>query len=163
VSSISAASTTELADIVEIQRVLYRYAIAIDTRQLDLLDTCFTPDADLEMSIAGKYESPAAYKAKARDALAQLDATHHSMSAPLIEVDGDHATAHTYYHAQHARNALAPNALFMIGGWIDDELARVDGQWLITKRRGQAVWFDGNPAVLGLDVVPGANPDLRLP
>jgi hypothetical protein len=163
VSPAPSLSAAVLADIVEIQHVLYRYAIAIDTRQLDLLDTCFTPDADLQMSVAGAYASPAAYKAKAAEALARLDATHHSVSAPLIEVDGDRATAHSYYHAQHARNALAPRSLFMIAGWIDDELARIDGRWLITKRRGQAVWFDGNPAVLDLDVVPGANPDLRRP
>jgi hypothetical protein len=161
VASTRELTPTALADIVEIERVLYRYAIAIDTCELDLLDECFTHDADIQMSIAGAYASPEAYKAKARVALAELDATHHAMSSPLIEVDGDRATAHTYYHAQHARNALAPDSLFMVSGWIDDELARIDGRWLITKRRGQAVWFDGNPAVLGLDVTRGANPDLK--
>ena len=156
-----APSAAVLADIVAIQHVLYRYAIAIDTCQLDMLDDCFTADAELQMTVAGKYASPAAYKEKARVALAKLDATHHAVSSPLIEVDGDRATAHSYYHAQHVLNALAPNPFFMIGGWIDDELERRPEGWRITKRRGQAVWYDGNPAVLEMDVIPGANPDLK--
>ena len=144
-----------LADVYEIQQLLYRYATALDTRQLDLLDDCFTPDARLDMSVAGTH-SPAQYKAMAAEALAKLDATHHLIGNPAITVNGDTARAHSYYQAQHARNDLAPASLLLVAGWIDDELVRVDGRWRIVSRVGRAVWFDGNPAVLGLEALPGA-------
>jgi 3-phenylpropionate/cinnamic acid dioxygenase small subunit len=147
-----------LQDAYEIEQVIYRYAIAIDTCDWDLLDACFAPDAVIRMSVAGRYPSPAEYREKARATLATLDATHHVFSSVTVTVEGDRASARSYYQAQHARNDLAPDSLLMIGGWVEDEFARVGGRWLITSRKGTAVWFDGNPAVLTLDVVPGANP-----
>jgi ketosteroid isomerase-like protein len=147
-----------LQDAHEIEQVIYRYAVAIDTCDWDLLDGCFTPDAAIRMSVAGRYPSPADYREKAKATLATLDATHHVFSNVRVTVDGDHAAAHSYYQAQHARNELAPDPLLMIGGWVEDEFARIGGRWLITSRKGTAVWFDGNPAVLGLDVAAGANP-----
>jgi len=149
-----------LDDVHEIEQVIYAYAIAIDTRDWDLLDACFAPDAAIQMSVAGRYPSPAAYRDKARATLATLDATHHVFSSPRIVPDGEGARAHTYYQAQHARNDLAPDSLLMIGGWVEDRFARRDGRWVITARHGTAVWFDGNPHVLGLDVGRGANPAL---
>lgn len=139
-----------LQDVHEIEQVIYSYAIAIDTRDWDLLDSCFAPDAVLQMSVAGRYPSPAAYRDKAKVTLAELDATHHVFSAPRIVPDGEGARAHTYYQAQHVRNDLAPGSLLMIGGRVEDRFARRDGRWVITERHGTAVWFDGNPRVLGL-------------
>lgn len=147
---------SQLVDVHDIQQLLYRYAIAIDTRDLDVLDDIFTPDARLDMSVAGVL-TPAEYKAKAAVELDKLDATHHLIASPVVAVDGDTATAHTYYQAQHARNDLFPRPLLMVGGWIDDELVRTPGGWRICARTGRAVWFDGNPAVLGLDAEIGAN------
>jgi ketosteroid isomerase-like protein len=150
---------SQLADVQAIEQVLYRYAIAIDTCDLAALDEVFTPDAQLDMSVAGTL-TPAEYKAKSEVVLAGLDATHHLIASPVVTVDGDTATAHIYYQAQHARNDCPGGPLLLIGGWIDDQLVRSAHGWRITRRRGRAVWFDGNPAVLELDVVAGANPAL---
>ncbi len=35
---------------------------------------------------------------------------------------------------------------------------RREGSWLIAARTGNAVWWSGNPAVLGLEGVPNAFP-----
>jgi hypothetical protein len=157
-----ATSPDQLADIHAVEQLLYRYAIAIDTRDLDALDEIFTPDAHLDMSVAGSL-TPAQYKAKAAVELAKLDATHHLIASPVVTVDGDVASAHTYYQAQHARQGCPGGPLLMVGGWIDDELVRTPAGWRIRARRGRAVWFDGNPAVLGLDVEVGANTRLSPP
>jgi hypothetical protein len=148
-----------LADVRAIEQVLYRYAIAVDTGDLDAFDEIFTPDAALDMSVAGTL-TPAEYRARCESVLPGLDATHHLLAAPVVAVDADRATAHTYYQAQHARNGCPGGPLLLIGGWIDDELVRTDAGWRVARRRGRAVWFDGNPAVLDLDVVAGANPAL---
>ena len=149
---------TQLDDVHAIEQLLYRYAVAIDTQDVDALDDVFTPDARLDMSVAGTM-TPAEYRAKARRVLPGLDATHHLIASPIVEVadDGTTATAHCYYQAQHVRNGCPGGPLLMIGGWIDDELVRTPAGWRITHRKGRAVWFDGNPKVLDLDVAPGGH------
>lgn len=149
------------ADAYEIQQVVYRYAHALDSRDWEMFDGCFTPNASIEMSVAGAYPSPAAYREKAKVALAALDVTHHVFTNPRISVDGDRARGHFYYQAQHVRDALAPRSLLMIGGRVELDLIRVQGRWLIEGWRGRALWMDGNPGVLGLDLAPGAVPVTR--
>jgi 3-phenylpropionate/cinnamic acid dioxygenase small subunit len=143
------------ADVHEIEQVLYRYATALDTMQLDLFDDCFIPDARLYMSVMGAH-SPAEYKDMCATELAKLDATQHMIGNAAIAIDGDTARVRSYYQAQHARNDLAPDSLLLVGGWIDDEFVKVDGKWRIKVRRGRTVWFDGNPAVLGMPALPPA-------
>ena len=161
------AELQRLLDEQEIARVVHQYAAALDRRDWALLESCFTPDARLTMSVAGSYPSPAEYCRRAAAVLAKLDATHHVFTSLSIRVYGDRAFVHSYYTAQHARNALQPEALLLIGGWVDDEFVRAADGWRIAARNGTAVWFDGNPAVLGLPIRPGANPklarDLRRP
>lgn len=148
------SAMSRLDDVHAIEQLLYRYAVAIDTQDVDALDAIFTPDARLDMSVAGT-TTPAEYREKARRVLAGLDATHHLIASPIVEVDGDTATAHCYYQAQHVLNGCEGGPLLMVGGWIDDELVRTPEGWRIARRTGRAVWFDGNPAVLDLEVVPG--------
>jgi hypothetical protein len=122
--------------------------------QLDLFDEVFAPNARIQLE-AGLFEGPAAYRAKCLHVLPGLDATHHLMASPSIRVHGDRATAVTYYQAQHVKNDLAPEPFFLVAGYNQDELGRIDGRWYITKRTGTPVWLEGNPKVVGFDVAVG--------
>jgi len=141
-----------LRDVHEIAQVLYRYAVAVDTRELELFDHCFTADARIELQTVGVFDREG-YRHLCRENLPNLDATQHTIGNPSIHVTGDTAVSRCYFVAQHVRNAVAPHPCLVIGGWYDDEFARIDGKWLITSRRGTAAWADGNPAVLGLSAV----------
>lgn len=44
---------SQLADVHAIEQVLYRYAVAVDTYDLDAFDEIFTPDAQLDTSVTG--------------------------------------------------------------------------------------------------------------
>ncbi len=146
-------------DYLSIQNALALYVTAIDTRDLALFDLCFTPDAQIQLSGVGDGPmSPATYRQLSEAGLAALDATQHHLSLPLIEIDGDRAHARCYFMAQHVRNALAPSPFLMIGGWYTDDLIRTEQGWRITRRTGTALWFDGNPQVLGYDFPGGASP-----
>ena len=58
-----------------------------------------------------------------------------------------------------ASGDLAPNSFLLIGGWYTDDLVRTEDGWRIEKRIGTAVWYDGNPDVLGMGNFPmGAQP-----
>ena len=86
-------------------------------------------------------------------------ATQHHLGLPVIELVGDRAHARCYFMAQHVRNDLSPNPFLMIGGWYTDDLVRTEDGWRIEKRVGTAVWYEGNPDVLGMGDFPmGATP-----
>src|SRR5262249_4656617 len=94
----------------------------------------------------------------AEEGLGNLDATQHHLGLPLIRIDGDRAHARCYFMAQHVRNALAPNPFLLIGGWYTDDLVRTERGWRIGRRVGTALWYDGNPLVLGYEFPMGAVP-----
>lgn len=144
-----------LLDAHRIQQCLLKYPVALDSRDFDLLESLFTADARIDIPAAGVFD-PARYRAAAEAGLGRLDATQHFVGQALLRIEGDRASARSYLVAQHVVNALAPDGTLKIGAWYNDELRRVDGQWLIAARTGNAVWWEGNPAVLGLEGVPNA-------
>ena len=147
----------KLLDLHEIQQVLATYSIAIDTRRPELLDRCFEAGAQLDLDGVGALDLEN-YKGICRTVLPTLDATQHHLGVPAIRIEGDRAFSRCYFVAQHLRNALAPRPALLVGGWYDDELARVAAGWRIRLRRGSAVWYDGNPDVLGYAFPIGASP-----
>ena len=147
----------DAADIAAIHTALATYVIAIDSRDLALVNQCFAADGVIEIAFMGSF-TPAEYAAMATESLAAFDATHHHLSLPALRVEGDRAFARTYFTAQHTKSALAPHPHFILGGWYDDRLERRDGRWLIVHKQGTTVWADGNPEVMGGAFPPGAAP-----
>jgi hypothetical protein len=144
-----------LHDVHEIQQVLLKYPIALDTQCFGLFDEVFAADARIALGGMGTLDRDG-YRRVCADVLPTLDATQHHVGSPVLTIEGATARSRCYFVAQHARNDLQPGSLLVIGGWYDDELEKVGGRWLITARVGTPVWWDGNPAVLGRDGVPGA-------
>lgn len=146
-----------LLDYQDIQRALATYVVALDSRELALFRQCFTPNAKIMLAGMGDMTTES-YMKLAEEGLGRLDATQHHLGLPLIRLDGDRAYARCYFMAQHARNDLAPNGLLLIGGWYTDEIVRTGDGWRIAQRVGTALWYDGNPQVLGYDFPMGATP-----
>lgn len=146
-----------LLDVQQITQLLLKYPVALDSRDFELLESLFTPDARIEIPVAGTFD-PAGFRVASEQGLGRLDATQHFVGQPLLNIDGERASARSYLYAQHVVNALAPNGTLLIGAWYNDELRCVDGRWLIASRTGNSVWWSGNPAVLGLEGVPNAFP-----
>jgi hypothetical protein len=144
----------KLLDIHQIQQVLVKYTIAIDSQDFDLLEGCFTSDAELHLAGLGTM-TPQSYRAICEQNLPSLDATQHHCGIPAITFDGDSAHSRCYFMAQHARNSLGAAPLMLIGGWYDDELRRVGDDWRIYRRTGTAAWYEGNGDVLGYPVAQG--------
>lgn len=146
-----------LQDAHEIQQLQLLYAVALDSRALHLLAQVFVPDARIEIPGVGTVDL-AGYQAACEAGLGALDATQHVVNAPLLRIDGDAARARSYLVAQHVLNSAAPDASLLIGAWYNDELRRTAVGWRITQRTGNAVWWSGNPAILGMTGVPQAFP-----
>lgn len=149
--------TAQLLAVHEIEQVLYRYAAAIDSHAFDLLETCFAERASVELAGLPRMDR-AGYLELCRKTLPGFDATQHCVSNPSVRVAGERADARCYFVAQHVKNALRPDPCLIIGGWYDDRLVRGVEGWRIEARTGTALWFDGNPEVLGYPMPPGAFP-----
>lgn len=138
-------SVRELSDRLAINDLLIRYTRAIDTKDWNLLDTCFTPDADVDYTptggIAGKYPEVRAWLAKA---LAPFPITVHYVTNSIVKLDGDRATARTLvYNPMFFGNPDGTLHDFTVGATYVDELVWTADGWRIAKRGEEAGYMQG--------------------
>lgn len=116
----------------QIRDVLYRYCRAADRRDIELFKSCYHTDAtDNHGFYQGSGHGFADY---VFPALNQLDLCIHSLSNPLIEINGDLAYAQTQWTVIHRlRRWLKITDLCHNGRYIDT-FERRDGQWKILHR-----------------------------
>jgi 3-phenylpropionate/cinnamic acid dioxygenase small subunit len=143
----------EIADLLEIQQVLYRYARALDERDFDLLHEVFTPDATIHYDVPGGVRMGFRETVEwLRGALQIFAVTQHVMSNPLIELDGDRARSTTYLTASHVQVRLDGTEVCVVQGGIYRDLhVRTGLGWRIAERTLQATYADGT--FLGPDAV----------
>jgi hypothetical protein len=135
----------EISDRIEIQDLLVRYTVAIDRKDWKLLDTCFTPDAQVDYTSTGG--SKGAYPEVRRwleKALAPFKVTVHYISNSTVELAGDRARARTY--VINPMGFPKPDGslhLFTVGGYYNDELVRTPEGWRIARRVEEQAFLDG--------------------
>lgn len=123
----------------EIADVLFRYSRGVDRLDLDLVRSCYHPDA---------YDDHGAFKGNLDEFikvspafLSKWTATQHFLGNMLIEVDGDIARAETYAVAFHRREDADGNGKDDIMGIrYVDRFERRDGEWKIAYRATVADW-----------------------
>jgi ketosteroid isomerase-like protein len=128
----------ELADRAAIQDVMLRYARGVDRRDLDLVASCFTPDASYEGALARGTIADAL--ARLRDSMARYDSTMHFVGNQLIEISGDSARSETYAVAHHRLSESGVSKLFTVGVRYVDELRRDGERWRIQRRVVHTDW-----------------------
>ncbi len=132
-------------DVLEIERLLYLYGRAIDTRDLDSLREVFAPDAEIEYAVVGgtRLRLPEMLE-WLRGALTQFRVTQHAISTPIIELDGDRARSECYLSAAHVQERLDGAFVYvMLHGIYRDELARGPRGWRIARRRLDPLYATG--------------------
>lgn len=139
-------SPQQVSDRIEIDDLLTRYAKAIDTKDYELLDTCFIPDADVDYvssgGIAGKYPEVRAWLEKA---LAIFPVTVHSLSNSEIELDGDSARGRTLVtNPMLTRDGEGKESIFTVYAYYEDDLVRTGEGWRIARRFERQILLDGN-------------------
>jgi len=84
----------ELYDRLEIDELLTRYATAIDTKNFDLLDQVFTPDAHLDYTTAGGIAGDfPTVKAWLAEVLPHFPQYQHVVGNRNVTLDGDTASS----------------------------------------------------------------------
>ncbi|MCW2615331.1 MAG: hypothetical protein JWN08_2325 [Frankiales bacterium] len=124
-----------------------RYTYALDAKDWQRLESCFTADP-VFVHPGGRLEGFPAILARTSAALDPLDATQHLLGNVVVVVTGDTATATSYFQAQHVRAGTPGGDTYVIAGSYTDTLTRTDDGWRIAERVQAYLWRDGNRAVV---------------
>jgi 3-phenylpropionate/cinnamic acid dioxygenase small subunit len=126
----------EIADRVEIDDLLTRYATALDIKDWDLYARCFTPDASIDYSSSGgiKGKLPEV-KAWLAQIMPTFPMTQHLVANRVIVVQGDTATCRSYlFNPMGLPDDANGLVLFFEGGYYSDKLVRTPDGWRIRER-----------------------------
>jgi hypothetical protein len=142
-------------DKLAVAETVYRYATGVDRRDWALYRSLFTDSVTIDFSsfspeLPQRTLSADDWVAGLIPLFAGLAATQHSMTNPLVTVDGDTATITMYMQARHVHDPDDPESWYTVGGYYDDTLVRVGSQWLLSGVRLTVTWRAGDPAIMEL-------------
>jgi hypothetical protein len=138
-----AAETSYAEDRAAIEDLQARYLFAMDFHDPDLYVQLFTEDGVLDVG-SGEIRGRQAIK----DVIARMPNApappadsglwqavgRHNISNIVIEVEGNRASGRAYWF-HYSNDTPTRSAVFDGFGHYEDELVKVDGQWLFAKRR----------------------------
>lgn len=138
-----------LLDREEISDVIKRYAQSIDTRNFELLRTCYTEkiDMDFRATVPGLNRTGLdvdEWIQMVSRFHSQFDGTEHVLIPEGIDIDGDEARCYVIMHASHFKRGAVGDPHHLIVGSYDVGLKRTSDGWRM-HRVGQTVrWVEGN-------------------
>ncbi|MBX3606597.1 MAG: nuclear transport factor 2 family protein [Piscinibacter sp.] len=126
------AQLQALTDREAIRTVLHEYCRAVDRGDATLMKACYHPDGtDDHGFFVGRGWDFADY---VLPRLAELDRSIHSLSNPLITLDGDRAHVETQWSVIHRLERATKLTDCWHQGRYLDEFERRDGRWRILRR-----------------------------
>jgi len=136
----------EISDRLEIEGVLVRYTRAIDTGAWDVLDTVFTPDAEIDYTesggIADTYPGVKAWLAEVLPAF--FPKRMHSLAQVEVTLEGDEARATAYFHnPMPMDDGAGGEKVVEFGGLYHHTLVRTADGWRSRKLHEEIVWKRG--------------------
>ena len=138
------ATVAAVADKIEIQELLARYARGVDTKDWELWKTVFTPDAHLDYSSAG---IPAASRdeiaAVFEKAMAAIPMTQHYISNVEIDLDGDNAKVLAMFYNPMHLPGMAEQSY--CGGYYHHDMVRTSEGWKSERLVEENLWFVNRP------------------
>ena len=127
------ASVQRMMDELEIRRTIARLCRAVDRMDMELMRSCFHPDATFGEGHEGGVEAFIEY---CRSGRAPYVSTTHFIGNQLIEIDGETAWAETYVRAAHrlpGEGGQLPKERIAHGRYVD-RVEKRDGEWRIARR-----------------------------
>ena len=145
-----------LLDRDHISQVLHTYATAIDTRDWELLASCFTEDLEADFRAFGGREVVTGREAWVeiiKGTIAGLDATQHLTANHVHRIDGDTATLTAYLQAVHRLDSARGDPEYTVGGYYTCDMARgtpdeVNDGWRMRRYTLNVTWHRGNRDIL---------------
>ncbi|MGZ4671802.1 MAG: nuclear transport factor 2 family protein [Ilumatobacteraceae bacterium] len=116
----------------EIRNLLVRYGLYLDNKDFEGYVSLFTRDGVLDAPL-GSATGPENIRAMLGNVLGPINAGFHIYANPLIEVDGEDATAMSRFSYVQAIEGQLPELRLV--GHYDDTLRREDGRWKFARRK----------------------------
>jgi SnoaL-like protein len=136
-------------DRLEIDDLLTRYAVAIDSRRWELLQTVFTPDATIDYSSSGAPKGSVTEISEWLEKfLTPFAMNQHMTLNKYIVLDGDTGTGRTYF--LNPNSYLDENGqprLIFVGGYYNDRFVRTADGWRISEREEEAAWVQSEDSM----------------
>ena len=129
-----------LADRIEINDLLTRYAHAVDSKDWAIYRTVFTPDAHIDYESAGGIKGDLDEVTNWLDrTMAGFPMTQHLVANIDVKLDGDSAKVRAMFY-----NPMGlPNGKnFFCGGWYNHDLVRTPEGWRSRRLIEESAWFD---------------------
>jgi hypothetical protein len=138
-------------DRAQIEDLQARYMFALDFHDLDTYVSTFTEDGILDIIgvqaqghdeirklVGGASEAEAAPESKAAPAPKEEEGPYpstgrHNITNIVLKIDGDNAVGRAYWF-HYGNNNPERRANLNSYGHYEDEMVKVDGQWLFSKR-----------------------------
>jgi ketosteroid isomerase-like protein len=113
-----------------IRQLPYRYALALDSRDMDALVDLFVPDVQVGRDATGRE----ALKEWFTNTMRRMRTSIHFIGNHIIDFDdADHAHGIVYCRDELERTATQEWEVGMLQYW--DSYVRVDGEWCFQRRR----------------------------
>ena len=130
-----AMTLQQIADRIEIDDLLTRYAAALDSKDWDLFSTCFTPDAAIDYTAAGGIKGTLPeVRSWLAEVMPRFPMTQHLVTNRSVQLDGDSATCRSYLFNPMGAQGGEEMVLFFEGGYYRDRLRRTPDGWRIIER-----------------------------
>ena len=141
----------DLADRIGISEVLDDYARGIDSKDWDLVLSCFTSDAVLDYSAFGGPKGAAQEVVDwISSSVANFVMTQHHITNRHITLDGDEAVCIAELFAPMGMpGENGKMSMLFTGGAYNDRLVRTDRGWKISKRTFDKAWMAAGPEATG--------------
>lgn len=136
----------EISDRLEIEAAIVRYTRGIDSGEWDLLDTVFTPDAEIDYTesggIADTYPAVKAWLAEVLPAF--FPKRMHSLAQVDVRLAGDEATATAYFHnPMPMDDGAGGTKVVEFGGLYHHTFLRTPDGWRSRRLHEEIVWKRG--------------------
>jgi ketosteroid isomerase-like protein len=135
----------------EIRQLVARYALAVDSRDLDTLVSLFVDDVQVGRDERGREALRASFEAS----LGAIGISVLNVGTHVIDlIDDDHATGHVYCHGeiQDGDRWIHQAILYR------DTYERRAGHWYFVRRRHD-LWYGAEPGVNPLTLPPANWPE----
>jgi ketosteroid isomerase-like protein len=140
------AKLRELADIQEIQALMYEYGYSFDDGRLDDFMNCFTEDGvgeypPFDYGFRGRAEIPH-FRDSVKDLFPRLTGTFHFTASPVITVNGDTAKARWHWmNPSTMETSTGEKVSAWQFGVYDTEYRREADGWKISLNRATYLAF----------------------
>lgn len=131
----AAMTLQQIADRIEIDDLLTRYATALDAKDWDLWSSCFLPEAAIDYTAAGGIKGTVPQVRQwLSEVMASFPVTQHLVTNRAVQVDGDSAKCRSALFNPMGMKDAEGLFFFFDGGYYRDRLLRTAAGWRIAER-----------------------------